>query len=201
MPTLEEKVSEALAKLGIRPRHSARPDDDEDDGELSAAVNAELLARAQESEKAAADLKAENEKLTAQLATQQEAERQASLAAHRESVERWGQEMRAAFKLTPAAAEKAEALAIEHPAVFAALRDVFATNPAIQALSGGKPGEDLREDGGQDGDTNRLHNLSLAYAKEHKVSYGVAMARVSAEHPELAAAVAAPRSVAVSDEE
>ena len=199
MPTLEDKVSEALAKLGFGQRRPA-PDDD-DDGEISVAVNAEVLARAQQAEKNAADLKAENEKLSAQLAAQQEAERQLSLAAHRESVERWGQEMRDAFKLTPAAAEKAEALAIEHPEAFAPLREIFATNPAIGQIVGGVPGEDLRSDGGRDGDSNRLHNLSLAYAKEHNVSYGVAMAKVSAEHPELAAAVAAPRSVAASDEE
>jgi hypothetical protein len=31
MPTLDDKVSEALARLGIRPRRSPRPDDDDDE--------------------------------------------------------------------------------------------------------------------------------------------------------------------------
>lgn len=218
MPTLEDKVSEVLAKMGIRPRHSARPDDDDEEDGLTpgeplrvgyatlraAGPDPETDARLKAIEKANADLKAENEKLAAQVATQQEAERQASLAAHKESVERWKLESVAGFKLTPAAADKAEALAIEHPAAFGALREIFATNPAIKALSGGKSGEDARAESGEPGnyaaDANRLTNLAKAYAKEHGVTFRQAMDEVSREHPELCVSAPGP-AVYDTDEE
>lgn len=192
MPTIEDKLREILG-FGQR---QGNPTDDEAD--YADAVPAEEFA-AKEAEAEA--LRAKLAEAEAKLQAAADAEAAAASAAHRESVERWGQEMRASFKLTPAAADIAEALAVEHPGAFAALREVFAANPAVQSLTGKTVDADTARSEGGNADTERLHNLALARAEETGERYAAALINVAREHPELARAASSASPTVTETEE
>jgi hypothetical protein len=155
-----------------------------------------------------AALEAENARLREAQAqvqaslAQQEAQNLAlEQAARRERLERRVEDLRQSVRLSPAAADLALTLAESNPdALEAALPVMEANAPNAQILGGGVDANQLRTDNtGADGD--RLHNLAQAYAKENKVTYGVALSAVSRQNPELAASVAAPNTPPLEEAE
>lgn len=196
--TFKEQLKQALEEMGLgRQTPPAPPAPEPQDERLSALeqeqarLSQELAAREAELAQAREALARANGESAEALAAARQERLGASLSA-----------LVASFRITPATQEAFASIAHDHPEAVELCLPALESLEPLPQLSGGSEGAGVRastENLGGNADVDRLHNLTLAHAKETGQKYSVALAEVSRLHPELARSVAAPKNPPIMD--